>query len=382
MISSLLKSLKPGGLAPRVVLLPDAMFFVRPIAVSPGSTPADVSTQVELALENLSPFPPAQLYHGYFWTPGSERALVFAAYRRRFTTEQVDEWGQAELVLPSFAALLGAEVAPGTTILSPAGEGLTAVHWDGGSVPASVQWMPIPPNAGEADRAVVRDALIRATGGSTKVIELAEEPRAVSSRNERELNFVAADFSSRVAATHTSALDVRDKADLAALRRARGRDLILWRVLLGCVAVLGLLVIGELALVGGHLWQKTRVTQMNAQRPVVQRIQTAQNLTTHIKELSTKRLLPFEMIDLVSAKKPEAVTFVRTTTNGLYNLSVDAESTSPAAVSAYQAALTGQPFAERVEVRDQRSRDNVMTFTLVVTFRPQNITPAAGKAAP
>ena len=76
--------------------------------------PAEVGLQVELALKTPAPFPLAQLYYGYFWTPGSARALVFAAYRRRFTSEQMADWEGLELVLPAFASLLGGPVAPAT----------------------------------------------------------------------------------------------------------------------------------------------------------------------------------------------------------------------------------------------------------------------------
>jgi hypothetical protein len=35
-----------------------------------------------------------------------------------------------------------------------------------------------------------------------------------------------------------------------------------------------------------------------------------------------------------------------------------------------------------VEVRDQRTRDNLMTFTVLVTFRAEGVKPAAASAAP
>jgi len=108
----------------------------------------------------------------------------------------------------------------------------------------------------------------------------------------------------------------------------------------------------------------------------VTNIETAQNLTARINELSTKRLLPFEMLGVVAEKKPKEVTFVRTTTSGLYGLAIEAYATAPAAVSAYQAALSALPSLASVEVRDQRSRDNVMNFTLAVAFKPEAIKPA------
>ena len=372
----LLSLLKSGPPPPKVVVLPDALFFTRTVPVVAGATAADVAEQVELALEALSPFPPAQLYHGFFWPPGAARALVFAAYRRRFPSEQVAEWDNAELVMPAFATLLGGEVKPGTTLVVPSNEGLTAMYWDDGPVPGRVVFRPLLPEATDADRTAARDELLQ-TAPAGRQLVLAAPPTVDASRNDHEFAFRAEGFVSRLAGTQAAALDVRDKAALAALRRARGRDLALWRGFLGCIAALLLLALGEFALVGLGLWQKTRVLQADAQRPVVEKIMTAQNLTTRINELSTKRLLPLEMISLVSEKKPAEVTFLRSSTVGLYALNIEAYATSPAAVSAYRAALEGQPAFEKVEVRDQRTRDNVMNFTLAVAFKPEQLKPAA-----
>ena len=109
-MSSPFRFLRAGPPPPRVALLSDALFFTRSVPVAKGATPAQAAAELELALEGISPFPLAQLYYGWFWVPGAERALVFASYRRRFTAEQTADWEQAELVLPTFAAVLGAEV--------------------------------------------------------------------------------------------------------------------------------------------------------------------------------------------------------------------------------------------------------------------------------
>ena len=372
-----LKFLPTGARAPKVVLLPDALFFARAVPVSAGVTPAEVAGLAELALEGLSPFPPAQLYHGFFWTPGAERALVFAAYRRRFTKEQLAEWDGAALVLPAFAALLGLEVKPATTVLVPSAEGLTAVHWDHGAVPAAVQFRPLPPEATDADRARARDELLRLFAGSRQVVELAAPPVAEPSpRGGEEPAFRAGEQISRFPAGRASALDVRDKAELAALRRAQGRDRLLWRVFLGSAAAIGLMLLGLVALAGEGLWQRTREARVAAQQPLVDQIMTAQSLATRTNELSTKRLLPLEMISTVSAHKPAVIQFLRATTSGLYTLTVEAQTASPGDVAAFRSALGELPACEKVEVRDQRTRDNLMTFTLVVTFRPDALKPA------
>ena len=116
-MSSPLSLLRAGPPPPKVALLPDSAFFTRVVGVTAGASPAEAVSQIELALEGLAPFPLSQLYYGWFWRPGTETALLFAAYRRRFTAEQVAEWEGAELVLPAFAAALGAEVEPATTLL-------------------------------------------------------------------------------------------------------------------------------------------------------------------------------------------------------------------------------------------------------------------------
>src|SRR5208337_3699499 len=109
MCASPLDFLRSGPPPPRVALVPDAVFFSRSIAVPAGASGDDVVAQVGIALEALSPFPLPQLYHGYYRPAGAGRALAFAAYRRRFTADQLAEWSGAEHVMPAFAAILGCD---------------------------------------------------------------------------------------------------------------------------------------------------------------------------------------------------------------------------------------------------------------------------------
>jgi len=300
---------------------------------------------------------------------------VFAAYRRRFSTDQVTEWESAEVVLPTFASLLAAPAQSNTTWVLPSAEGLTAVHWDKGEVPAKVEFRAVPPEADGMERQRVQDQLLAAFPGNRAVV-LEAAPEIDLSGGDRELVFRTGALESRLTAAQFGAMDVRDKEALAALRRARARDLALWRTFLGFAALLVLLGLGELALIGGRFWQESRRAQANAQRPVVERIAAAQNLTTRINELSTKRLLPFEMLDIVGpARPPNAIQFVRVATSGLYSLNIEARTTQPAALATYRAALSALPAVERVEVPDQRTRDNTINFTIVVTFKPEMLKP-------
>ena len=87
-----------------IILLPSDRFFVRTVPLVPE---APAGPQVELALENVAPFPVGQLYYGYWPSPAGDAAVVFAAYRKRFAPAETAAWATATAVLPGILALLG-----------------------------------------------------------------------------------------------------------------------------------------------------------------------------------------------------------------------------------------------------------------------------------
>jgi hypothetical protein len=361
---------------PKIVLLPDAQFFTRVIPVTGASTTADVAAQVELALEGLAPFPLAQMYHGYFWKTGAAHALIFAAYRKRFTGEQTDAWHEAEIVMPTFAAVLSADVDRATTVILNADESLTAIHWTSADdVPSAVITRPLPPEADDAARAAVRDELLRAVGESVKIQDVTVAPAFDPESDDGELAFKAGALETSFTREALDALDVRDKEDLTARRRARSRDLLLWRIFLGSAAAIAFALILEVAVIGGKFWQKGRVAIVNARAPEVAKIEKSNELATSIEELSTKRLLPFEMIDLVKAKRPDSVVFTRiTTTSGsIYTLDVRAQTTVPNDMLVYRSALMALEECDNVELTPETSNNNVQPFKMKVTFKQDRV---------
>ncbi len=386
MSDSPFKFLRAGPPPPKVSLLPDALFFTRAIPIAADTPATEIAAQIELALESLAPFPVAQLYHGYYHPPGAMSALVFAAYRRRFTGEQTELWTEADLVLPTFAALLGAPLAPGTTLLLTHAESLTAIH-AAPEGPAQIFTTPLAPAtddlpANEAALAAAKAELIRAVGGSTTVVDLATLPIAQPVASDGEFTFIAGDLVSTIPAATAAAIDVRDKDDLLARRRAHTRDLIFWRVAVGCVLALALLAVGEVALgLGRGLWQKTRLTQLAAQKPTVDKIMNAQALATRIEDLSTKRLLPMEMISIVAGKIPGNIRFSRVVTDAkdLERAAIDARTDNSGEITLFKSALEALPEVAHVEISTPRTAPGspTTTFTLTTTFKPGAVKPAA-----
>jgi hypothetical protein len=385
MCASPLDFLRSGPPPPRVAILPDSVFFSRAIAVEGAATRAEVVAQVTVALEALSPFPLAQLYYGYYWPEGSDRALAYASYRRRFTTDQLESWAGADLVIPAFATVLGLAPEPATTVVLASAGGLTALRWDRGAVPAMVLFQPLAPEAAEPERASARAALIKACGEARTLVDIAAPPAAQAQGSDSEFTFRAGDLTLRIPAATAAALDVRDKADLEALGRARRRDMLLWRVTMGAVAACLLMALGELALFGAGFWQSARRARVAAQKPTVTRIMEEKDLAERIDDLSTKRLLPLEMISLVSPdvalpKSPPAIQFLHascSTAASLSTIQIEAQTNNAGEIAGYKTALEQTPGCERVEIRDQRTHDNVVTFTLVVTFKPGAFAPAS-----
>ncbi len=377
----------PAAAASRVVLLPDARFFVRAVPVNAAAGAEAVAREVELALELLSPFPVSQLFFGYYWHPDAAHALVFAAFRRRFTDEEQARWADADRVVPHFA--LAARLNPGTgrTVLLGDGASLTAVHWgETGPVPSRVATAPMAADATEDERRAVRTGVLRAVGstgaGATDLPAL--EPVAADG-DEREAGWLAGDQRLSLPLTDGSELDVRDKGELAARRASQRRAVFLWRGFLAALAALVLLGLGEVSLVGLKAWQSGRLARLEAQQPAVDRIMSQQALATRIEELSTKRLRPFEMISLVTVagnpgtQKPVSVQFIRTATNGLYTLEVEAQTKVGGDLALYQAALRENPAIASVEVAKHDLRDATTTFVLVITFKPEALV-ALGRA--
>jgi hypothetical protein len=385
-MSSPFRFLRAGPPAPKLALLPDALFFTRTVPIAKGATAAEAAAQVELALESISPFPLAQLYYGWFWSPVSDHAFVFASYRRRFTPEQTAEWENAELVLPAFGAVLGAEVEAATTVLLASAEGVTAVHWENPPVPSKVIFRALPLDATDEDRTKAREELLREVGGSRKVVELESPLAADPAAGDREIVFRSGDFVSSISGTAASALDVRDKGELAALRTARKRDVLLWRVAVGCAIALLLLLVGEFALMAGRTWQQVRVRQYLAQKGPVDKIMKVDELTRRIEELATKRLLPLEMVtQLVGEnleRKPEDIQFTSVQADqsrGLYTLFVQGKTTNPGLVNVYQNTLKALPSVEKVDAPISQVSGAQATFTLTVVFKPDALKPV-GKA--
>ena len=366
----------------RIALLPDNRFFVRTVPVAAGTAPDDVPAQIELALEGLSPFPPAQLYYGHHWVPGSPHALVFGCYRKRFTTDQHGSWADAVLVAPTFAAFLAVPHEPATTLVFPSAEGLTAIHWADSAVPIRVACAAVPAEADEAARAKIHDDLLRAAGASRKVIDVAAAPVPATSPNEKNYAFTAGTLNCTLPVALAQTLDVRDREELAAFRKQARNDLWLWRAASGSIAallVLGLLQLGILTL--GARWDSSLNTTVTHQRPLVQEIQAKEALAKGVEERDTKLLLPLEMASVIGTLNQRgSIVFTKSVVNrtqSQYVITLTCQTQNSPEVELFKTAIENLQTVENVVVSQPRTANGRTDFTVTVTFKPDGLKPSA-----
>lgn len=350
-----------------ILFAPGERFLVRRVPLDPT---ADVTSQVELALETLSPFPLAQLYHGYIADPEHRSALIYAAFRRNFSAEETAGWSDAWAVLPDFAAALRpATKPPAGSVAWRSGGRIAVAAWDGASaVPALVQV-----RAGDEAAAdgVVAEARRRAgLDGSAAHRASASVPETVADKRGVTVRLPDAALESGFDLVALRAADIRDRAVVAARERRVRQDRLTWGVFSGILAMLAACLALEVGLVGlGRILRSAR-TEQESRQPAVARIQAAHGLAGRLEQVSAERLMPFEMLAALNARRPASIEFTRVTTGGAWQLQIDGQTANVRDLSDYESELRRLAPLERVGIRDQRTRDGLTTFTLEVSFKP------------
>lgn len=351
-----------------VALVPGERFFLKEIALDPTGSAA---AQVELGIEEASPFPLSQLYHGFVVSPDRRVAVAFAAYRRRFTGEELAEWPGAAAVLPEFLALVGPAPDRPTIVVQVQPAGLNAVAWDGrAGLPVAFHSRTVA-DPTEAQITEVVTELRRRAGLTEAEVRRLEGPAGVGLDAEGNAIFrLAGEETARLSATALAHADVRDKSFLDEKRRDADRRR-RWARAFSAIAALLAVAIGlDLAAVGVGLWNRQGRSRVAARADDVHRVETAQALATRIEDLAARQEKPLEWLSIVSAIRPRSVQFTRVESGNDRSLLINAQTVDASAVGAYETALRQRTELEQVETRDLRSREGMTSFVLYVKFQP------------
>lgn len=365
-----------------VIFAPSARFFLRVVPVAPD---APVAGQAELALEGLAPFPLAQLYWGYCPSADGRAALLYAAHRRQFPSEELATWARAELVVPDVLPLFAgpAPAGPGVYLWESDGQLAGAAWREATDLPAAMRVLAGVEPGNEAARKQLADELAERAGlpgAAARVV--AGHPQAHRRGDRLVFELMGSDGTAVVARETGRAeqdlLDVRDRARLPERRRERRQRELIWKVLVAGVAGLGIAALLEAGGLALGLAQRLEQGRIAAQAPLVQRLETAQGLTNRVDDLTRRRLRFFEMLAAVNAPRPGSVQFTRVGNAGRNGLEIEAATTSADDVSRYELALAGLAALDHVEVSELQSRDGRTTFNLSIIFKPEAAPPGGG----
>lgn len=366
-MSALSQYLPSAPPAPPVLLARGDVFFTRRVALAADAPVAD---QITLALEGMAPFPPEQLYHGHLPSADGASALVFAAFRRRFSADETEAWDGAALVTAEFVPLLLSRPG-GEGVTLHVGEGrVTALAWKAGEdLPVAVI---VRGGGAELGPAIAADA--RSRGGLHPGAETLTVEGVPALRSAGEAGYEAwlgETKTGDLPAAWVAGADVRDPDFLAERRRAGVRDLWLWRGLLGAAAVLLLSAVLHLSSGVMGFLTSSRVKQVAAQQPEVEQIEAAQSLANEIGKLSQNRLMPFEMLAMINPSRPDSIVFQSFVLTNDTELTIQGQAGDASDVGTYSQALKGLPGLANVATRDVRSRDGVTSFVLALQFKPE-----------
>jgi len=374
--SRLFKDAKPQEAA----MLPGNRFFVRRLAVEGD----DISGQVNLALEAVSPFPLEQMLVGFVLSADGKQALAYAAHRRRFTAEESFAWPEDCPVVPEFLALCGHRPTADGIIVHRGDERLTALAWKAGEVLPVVIVVAELADADEAG--IAREAAARAdlpadTSAETVTGALSGALADGNLVLKREGNGI---FTIPKAGLDDS--DIRDSDFLAERRKKERLNLILWNSARLGAAVLAAAVLMDVTGFIVGLRSHSLEVANDGRRALVEDIEASQAITSRILELGVKRLLPIEMLALVNEKRPATVEFTnihcelkkpKDSTLTKPMMTVDAKTPNAGDISDFLKAVQAIPEVESATNSEPRVRETSTTFRLEITFKQAALLKAA-----
>ncbi len=365
----------PANPDPAIVSVRGDAFVVRRLELPAGTSEPEVAGFVALQLEELSPFPIEQIYHGYVCASDRRAVVLYAAYRRRFPADQTERWPEAAYVLPDFAGALRLKFSASTVVVLRTPSTLSALYFSADKeLPERVASRPLapdaPPDAVELVRQTVRD-LVEA--GSVR--EIALRSRGGPGQRAKGLQFTfdpednGAAREVFIPGNECWAMDVRDTAFIEEQRRRLAFDLQLWRVVLGAAALMALLLFGEVLLGVSKVYVAWLDRHTKAQAASVASIQDRDAAATRLEDFARSGVQPFDMLRTVGSLRPDGSMLTRVTAKAASKLELEGWAPDVSSVNDFEARLRASEFVQDLDVRRVNTSSGGSTFSFAITFK-------------
>ena len=378
---SLLSKIKPKQQAYELdaYFAPGHYFFCRRVEI-----PADLEQGEEegfalLELENLSPFPLEHMHYGFRLDENRRFAFVFAAYRRRFEGEVVAAWRHRDAALPEFLMALHPEAHDRDPLLFVGERSIAGFRYDErSSLPCD--FVAERRNDIEDESSVDIESESRAFWSRASSRLGKGRPRIWRFDTESQWLGQTAWLRGRDLATsgriETSferdeiwKADIRDPETVAQARKDERQNGILWKGVIGIVALIGLLALGEAVLVAGDFYLSTQMKANEEREPVMLAIESRQVTNDQLESFKESNLDPFTLIESLRPyqRYPEII-YRRFEMEGPGTLSIDARADNQSRVTQFKQRLEGFGKITSVELSNQESRGTGTTFTVTLSF--------------
>ena len=370
-----IKEIARDALEMRSVFAPGHYFFCRRIELPDGLENGEVEDYVVLQLENLSPFPIEHLQYGYAIDAVGAALFVYAAYRRRFDSNEVGEWEKKEVVVPDFIIALLGEERSSRELCLIADESISIVKYDSGSgLPACIR--SYSRNRDEDGELIEAEVDLKNQGVEIDDSMRIWKPDASFSMDSQRC-FIGATNESNSGQIEFSVkrddlwtLDIRDANTIAKNQADDRRNNVFWKVVIATAACIALLLIGEVFYGGFALFSSYEKGVVSERQPLVDDIDDKNRIANDLVDFQDKTLAPFAMLLGVESFRPEVVYFNKVTSLGSLQLEVEAFAPSQAMANQFKTRVERSENIESVEIKNSQSQASGTRFTAILTFKP------------
>lgn len=362
---------------PEVEYVRGDRFFVRQVSLPPGLKGPELHGFIELSLEKMSPFPMEHLFYGFYICEESESVLIYAAYKRCFTAEEIQQWERVEFVLPDFFPILGFTYESDTIVMVEGKSALSAVSFEAGQV---LPQMIVSRELSESSEIkATKQQLIGLVGGlnDRPVISFVRDEESDPSEEKGVYRFpFSKQLENDVASAEIEQAedilwkgDLRDGSFIASKRRQKKLDQGFWKIALGLVVLLGLFFLSEILMLGGKAFISHLDKTTIGREAEVAQIEDKKSVVQELENFERSNLIPFDMIAAIHPVLPRSIHFTRLETDGRNSLEIECKTTNSADVTIYKNGLENLLKVESAEVRNLQSAGGQSSFILVVNFK-------------
>ncbi|MCH6257517.1 pilus assembly protein PilM [Puniceicoccaceae bacterium K14] len=356
------------------------LFFCRRIELPEGLENSEIAGVIELELDKLSPFPVEHLHFGYLVDVAMKYAWVYASYKKRVENERAKKWESLDWATTDYAIGLVAESSSKSPLVLVTPDSLVCLQFDELSeLPSSFRAKTRL--LGEDDPSMDDQIASFATELGIRPSYRTWEVAPQINQTGQTLVLEATDRSSgaqicqRVLRSRSWSMDIRDSAVISKVQNEERRNYVLWKVVLGVMILLALLIVGELAF-GGAVGYRNMREEWNANNePQVEEILSMQSTIAELNNFKESDLVPFEMLAAINPyldKNDNLLT--RVETDGPNALIVDGEANNISARNSYKSRLEGFGKVEGVEILSSRTTQRGTEYSLRILFREGQIT--------